>query len=102
MACCSVVSIITNLRQVLPPEAVAVAAKILQSCPRRVHISGINSFSFLSWLIEGEFPMQCCRIFSILILTLISGTGVAAETYTAPRTEWGAPDLQGVLSLIHI
>ena len=40
--------------------------------------------------------MQCCRIFSILTLTLISGAGVAAETYTAPRTEWGVPDLQGV------
>ena len=43
----SAVSIITNLRQVLlPPEAVAVAAKILQSCPRRVHISGIKCFLF--------------------------------------------------------
>jgi len=40
--------------------------------------------------------MQCCRIFSLLTLTLISGAGVAAETYTAPRTEWGVPDLQGV------
>lgn len=40
--------------------------------------------------------MQCCRIFSILTLTLISGAGVAAESYTTPRTEWGAPDLQGV------
>ena len=40
--------------------------------------------------------MQCCMILSILTLTLISGVGLAAESYTAPRTEWGAPDLQGV------
>ena len=40
--------------------------------------------------------MQCCMILSILTLTLISGVGLAAESYTAPRTKWGAPDLQGV------
>ena len=40
--------------------------------------------------------MQCCMVLSILTQTLMSGVEVAAEYYTAPRTEWGAPDLQGV------
>ena len=40
--------------------------------------------------------MHCCRILSILPLILISGVGVTAESYIAPRTEWGTVDLQGV------
>ena len=40
--------------------------------------------------------MQYCMMLPILTLTLISGVGLAAESYTALRTEWGAPDLQGV------
>ena len=40
--------------------------------------------------------MQCLRILSILIIIWFSGVLTGAEFYTVPRTEWGAPDLQGV------
>jgi len=33
---------------------------------------------------------------SILVGCLLSPLGFATEEYTAPRTEWGQPDLQGV------
>ena len=44
---------------------------------------------------KANFPCSAVN-FSILTLTLISGAGVAAGSYTTPRTEWGAPDLQGL------
>ena len=44
--------------------------------------------------------MQYCMMLPILLLTLISGVGLAAESYTALRTEWGAPGPAGRLEFL--
>ncbi|HBW84985.1 MAG TPA: hypothetical protein DEF79_13185 [Gammaproteobacteria bacterium] len=40
--------------------------------------------------------MQCFRTLAILVATLFSGTALASDSYSVPRTEFGVPDLQGV------
>jgi len=40
--------------------------------------------------------MQCFRTLAVVVATLFSGTALASDSYSVPRTEFGVPDLQGV------
>ena len=43
-----------------------------------------------------RMPAAVCALAAVLVLTPVLAAAQPAETAEAPRTPWGAPDLQGV------